>query len=82
MEIFAVTISCKGEFSGEWYKWLSLQDMDVRCQSPFPEGKMAKPYLGKRSVGKLLLVYIEIKLKQNCGRHVVDHEGVFVADIV
>ena len=82
VEIFAVTISCEGGFPGEWYRWLSLQDMEARCRSPSPEDKMAKPHLGKRSVGKLLLIYTELKFKQSCGRHAVNRDGVFVADMV
>lgn len=43
---------------------------------------MAKLRLGKRSAGKLILIYMEIKFKQSCGKHVVNHDGVFVADMV
>lgn len=34
--IFAATLSCGGEFSGEWHTWPSLWDVEARCQSPFP----------------------------------------------
>lgn len=77
VEIFAVTISCEGGFLGEWYRQPSLQDVEMKCQSPSPEGKMAKPHLGKRSTGKLLLIYVELKFKQSCRRHAVNCDGFF-----
>lgn len=82
VEVLAVTRSREGGFPGEWYRWPSLQGMEARCQSPSPVDKMAKIRLGKRSAGKLLLIHMELKFKQSCGRHVVHCDGVFVADMV
>lgn len=67
---------------GECYRWPPLQGMEARCQSPPPVDKMAKTRLGERSAGKLQLIHMELKFKQSCGRHVVNCDGVFVADMV
>lgn len=80
VEIFAVTISCEGGFPGEWCR--SLQDMEGRHESPSPEDKMAKPHWGKKSAGELLLIYMELKFKHCCGRHIVNGDGACVADMV
>lgn len=80
VEIFTVTISCEGGFPCEWCR--SLQDVEVRYESPSPEDKIAKPHWGKKSAGKLLLIYMELKFKHCCGRHIVNCDGAFVADMV
>lgn len=54
VEMFAVTISCEGGFPDEWCR--SLQDMEVRYESPSPEDEMAEPRWGKKSAGKSLLI--------------------------
>lgn len=46
VEIFAVTISCEGGFPGQLCR--SLQDMEVKVESPSLEDEMAKPHQGKK----------------------------------